>query len=105
MSLWTLVDGRAGEFVAHWTLQVRLHLLVVVLTVVVVVVLMVMLMVVLVVVLMVLVVVVLMVMLMVVLVVVQTNLTPFILWQTVKTLLSRLLSSTPDLTFTVSGQE
>ena len=87
MSLWTLVDGWAGEFIAHWTLQVRLHLLVVVLAVVVVLV------------------VVLMVMLMVVLVVVQTNLTPFILWQTVKTLLSRLLSSTPDLTFTVSGQE
>ena len=70
MSLWTLVDGWAGEFIAHWTLQVRLHLLVVMVAKV-----------------------------------VQTNLTPFILWQTVKTLLGRLLSSTPDLTFTVSGQE
>ena len=94
MSLWTLVDGRPGEFIAHRTLQVRLHLLVLVLAVVVV----------LVVVLMVMLMVVLMVILMVVLVL-QTNLAPFILWQTVKTLLSRFLSSTPDLTFTVSGQE
>ena len=26
MSLWTLVYGRAGELIAHWTLQIRLHL-------------------------------------------------------------------------------
>ena len=29
MSLWTLVDGWAGEFIAHWTFQIGLDLLVV----------------------------------------------------------------------------
>ena len=75
MSLRALINRRPGEFIAHWAFQVRLHLLVMILTVVQV-----------------------MMMVIVVMMLMVTNLTPLILWQTVKTLLSRLLPSTPNLT-------
>ena len=85
MSLRALVNRRPGEFIAHWAFQVRLHLFVMILTVVQVI-LVVMLMMVIV------------VMTLMIVMIMVTNLTPLILWQTVKTLLGRLLPSTPNLT-------